>query len=178
LTRIFHILNSLSGLVYQVLDFTAMSARVQVLLDAERRFIEPTALPEAPYGQVLVNDSPVHQYESVVEVIRNSKSGRFTIRGANGSGKSTLLHVLKKALSCEAILVPCHHGKLHWRSTSTTQSTGQRSVSQLLEISSHPEVRYLLLDEWDANLDAANTHAVDQILERFSKDRVVIEIRH
>ncbi len=177
LTRVFHILNSLSGLVYQILDFTAMNARVQVLLNAERRFMEPTALPEAPQGQVLVNDSPVHQYESVVEVIRNSVSGRFTIRGANGSGKSTLLHVLKKALSSEAILVPSHHGKLQWRTTSANQSTGQRAVSQLLEISSHPEVRYLLLDEWDANLDAANTHAVDELRAVSSENRVVFEKR-
>ncbi|WP_354687319.1 hypothetical protein [Cupriavidus necator] len=178
LTRIFHILNSLSALVYRLLDFTAVSARIQVLMDAERSLTEPGRVPDTPCSSISINGSPVHHYEPVVEAIRNSSKGRFTIRGANGSGKSTLLHVLKKALSCDALLVPSHHGKLHWRSASGTQSTGQRTVAQLMEIASHPEARYLLLDEWDANLDASNKQVVDEMLENLSKQRVVVEIRH
>jgi ABC-type bacteriocin/lantibiotic exporter with double-glycine peptidase domain len=178
LTRIFHILNSLSGLVNQVLDFAAMHARMRVMMSPELKFGAPPDLPAKPCGDISINGAPVREYMSVVEAVRRSAHGRFTIRGANGSGKSTLLHVLKQVLSDDAILVPSHHGKLRWCSDAIAQSTGQRAVGQLLEISRHPNAKYLLLDEWDANLDVSNTKAVNDTLETLSRHKVVVEIRH
>ncbi|SCU73313.1 conserved membrane hypothetical protein [Cupriavidus necator] len=178
LTRVFHILNSLSGLVNQILDFSAMNARIRVMMRPELRFCDPSPLPAKPRGEIYLNGTLIHEYKSVVEILRGCSHGRFTIQGANGAGKSTLLQVLKQALSGDAILVPSHNGKLHWRATGREKSTGERAVGQLLEISKHPDAKYLLLDEWDANLDSSNTNAINDVLETLSQDKVIVEIRH
>lgn len=178
LTRIFHILNSLSGLVNQILDFSAMNARMRVMMSPELRFGTPSPFPTKPRGQIYVNGAPIQEYKSVVEIVRSCSHGRFTIQGANGAGKSTLLQVLKQTLSGDAILVPSHNGKLHWRATGIEKSTGERAVGHLLEISKHPEAKYLLLDEWDANLDASNTNAINDLLQSLSQHKVIVEIRH
>ncbi|MBB3008366.1 ATP-binding cassette domain-containing protein [Cupriavidus alkaliphilus] len=178
LTRIFHILNSLSGLVNQILDFSAMNARIRVMMSPELKFDDPSHFPDKPRGEIYLNGAPIHEYKSVVEIVRSCSHGRFTIQGANGAGKSTLLQVLKQALSGDAILVPSHNGKLRWRATGIEKSTGERAVGHLLEISEHPDAKYLLLDEWDANLDAANTKAINDVLRNFSQHKVIVEIRH
>lgn len=178
LTRIFHILNSLSGLVNQILDFSAMNARIRVMMSPELRFGGPSHFPTKPRGDIYFNGTLIYEYKSVVEIVRSCNHGRFTIQGANGAGKSTLLQILKQALSGDAIFVPSQNGKLHWRATGIEKSTGERAVEHLLEISKYPEAKYLLLDEWDANLDASNTNAIHDILESLSQHKVIVEIRH
>ncbi|WP_189374635.1 ABC transporter ATP-binding protein [Cupriavidus necator] len=178
LTRVFHILGSLSALVYQLLDFSAMNSRLRVLFESERMFSEPSNLPNSPCGEILLNGIPVRDYISVTMSVRSSNQGRFTVRGANGAGKSTLLHVLKKALADDAVLLPAQHGKLEWQHESKALSTGQKTLAQLQEISNHTDVKYLLLDEWDANLDSDNKRAISEMLDLLSQSKVVVEIRH
>lgn len=178
LTRVFHILGSLSALVYQLLDFSAMNSRLRVMFESERMFSEPSNLPNSPCGEILLNGIPVRDYISVTMSVRSSNQGRFTVRGANGAGKSTLLHVLKKALADDAVLLPAQHGKLEWQHESKALSTGQKTLAQLQEISKHTDVKYLLLDEWDANLDSDNKRAIGEMLDLLSQSKVVVEIRH
>lgn len=178
LTRVFHILSSLSTLVYQLLDFSAMNSRLQVIFEAKWRLSEPSDLPKSPCGEILLNGIPVRDYISVTTSVRSSYQGRFTVRGANGAGKSTLLHVLKKALADDAVLLPAQHGKLEWRHESKALSTGQKTLAQLQELANHTDVKYLLLDEWDANLDSDNKRAISEMLDLLSKSKVVVEIRH
>lgn len=178
LTRVFHILNSLSSLVYQLLDWTSMNARLKVLFDAEQRLSDEVKLPTASSGDLNLNQVPVKKFDDIVSSIRNESRGRFTIRGGNGVGKSTLLLILKKALANDAILIPAHHGKLCWESSGGNMSTGQKTLAQLQEVSGKQNIKYLLLDEWDANLDIKNTLNINQILEELSHEKVVLEIRH
>jgi ABC-type multidrug transport system fused ATPase/permease subunit len=178
LTRIFHILSSLSALVYQVLDWSSMNARMQVLFDIEDSLKEAKSPSTIAIEGILLNGMPVEDFEVLLGMFKQKKYGRFTIKGANGSGKSTLLQALKKRLLCDAIYLPAQQGGLSWRTDFHNLSTGQRKLSQLHEISRSKDVKYLLLDEWDANLDAVNTVSCDLALDEISKNRVVVEVRH
>ncbi len=98
--------------------------------------------------------------------------------GGNGAGKSTLLSTLKQRLGDDAILIPAQHGKLEWQHPGAELSTGQRTLAQLEEIAAQTTARYLLLDEWDANLDRGNRQAVSELLDLLSQGRVIVEVRH
>lgn len=42
---------------------------------------------------------------------------------------------------------------------------------------SQSNVAIILLDEWDANLDSDNVKAMDSLLDKLAKEKLVIEIR-
>ncbi|MFS0758309.1 ABC transporter ATP-binding protein [Noviherbaspirillum sp. 1P10PC] len=178
LTRVFHILNSLSSLVSQLLEWPSMNARLEVMFRAENILLSEDDLPAKPLSKITLNAQPINDYKSVVEALKHVQRGRFTIRGGNGSGKSTLLLVLKKFFGEPAIMLPAHHGRLIWRDGNPNHSTGQRTLQQIREIVSGNDVRVLLFDEWDANLDHYNREAVNQLLDEIASKLVVIEIRH
>jgi hypothetical protein len=180
LTRIFHILNSLGTLVYQMLECSAMKARLSYLFTVRDALAESAPLPVSPIGAVTINGDPVVDFESVIESVRIKPMGRFTIRGANGSGKSTLLVAMKKAYGESAFYIPTSAGELTWRHAHRSQSTGQRMRAVLEEAcsSSTQDFRYLLLDEWDANLDKSNREELDAMLTRIGRCFVVVEVRH
>lgn len=178
LTRVFHILGSLSALVYQMLDLSAMNARLRVLFDAERSLWKQSAFPDSPSGSITVNGAPVADYRSATTAVCACDRGRFTVRGDNGAGKSTLLSNLKQRLGDDAMLIPAQHGKLEWQHLTAGLSTGQRALEQLEEIAAQTTAHYLLLDEWDANLDRGNVQAVSERLDLLSQGRVIVEVRH
>ena len=178
LTRVFHILNSLSSLVNQLLEWPSMNARLEVMFRAEKLLLSDTDLPAKPLSEITLNNQPINDYESVVQALKHVKQGRFTIRGGNGSGKSTLLLVLKKFFGESAMMLPAHHGRLVWNNSNPNLSTGQRTLQQIRAIVSRNDVKVLLFDEWDANLDHANKEAINQLLEEITSELLVIEIRH
>src|SRR5450830_51438 len=178
LTRVFHILNSLSSLVNQLLEWPSMNARLKVMFRAEELLLSEADIPARPLSEVTLNGQPISDYESVAISLKHVQQGRFTIRGGNGSGKSTLLLVLKKFFGESAIMLPAHHGRLRWDSSNADLSTGQRTLQQISEIVRGNDIRVLLFDEWDANLDQSNREAVNQLLDEISSKLVVIEIRH
>ncbi|CAM4122610.1 ABC transporter ATP-binding protein [Bordetella tumulicola] len=178
LTRIFHILNSMSALVYELVEWASASARLQYL----SAFVKPAvagALPQTPSGKVTVNGDPVTDYQALQDVLQHRRAGRMTIRGENGSGKSTLLLSIKQAFPDQAHLLPAGNPQLCWRSGQGNVSTGQRACAIIDEILQQgTNIRYLLLDEWDANLDRDNRTRIDGVLDGLSKEKVVIEVRH
>ncbi|ODV41663.1 hypothetical protein AWV79_34200 [Cupriavidus sp. UYMMa02A] len=115
LTRVFHILGSLSALVYQMLDLSAMNARLRVLFDAERSLWKRSPFPDCPSGSITMNGAQVTDYRSAATTVCACDRGRFTVCGDNGAGKSTLLSTLKQRLGDDAILIPAQHGKLEWQ---------------------------------------------------------------
>ncbi|PUA17831.1 hypothetical protein C7W93_18395 [Glaciimonas sp. PCH181] len=178
LTRIFHILNSLSTLIYQTLDWSAMNARMCLLFDMRTLLnIASQTLPKT-FGPLTINDVVVNSLYVEVKKIQEQKHGRFTIRGMNGSGKSTFLLELKKAAGTDAMLLPANINDLCWQSNYQDLSTGQRVLNILNEASEIENVRYLLLDEWDANLDTDNVQRINELLSVIAQHRVIVEIRH
>lgn len=178
LTRIFHILNALSALIYEVVEWVSASARLRYLL----AFLTPASvaeLPQSPSGKVTVNGELITDYSTVREMLRHRQRGRLTIRGENGSGKSTLLLSIKQAFAHKAHLLPAGNNQLCWQFRRGDMSTGQRSreiIDELLRQGA--DIQYLLLDEWDANLDQENRKCIDELLARLSHDKVVVEVRH
>ena len=178
LTRIFLILNSLSSLVYRILDYASLHARISVLLDARSVLstvkVEPPAVPV----DISVNGQSVRDISHVNRMISGKKCGRFTITGSNGSGKSTALLELKQELGAASFLLLADHSNLAWRNDDRSLSTGQKLLERINEIIVIENIHYILLDEWDANLDTNNTKLVDTILEQLATTKVIIEVRH
>ncbi|MBV8604891.1 MAG: hypothetical protein JO224_09435 [Pelomonas sp.] len=100
--------------------------------------------------------------------------GRFRLTGANGCGKTSLLKLIKQARP-EALY--CAQD-VRLVDDVERASTGQRQVRQLEILLSAALPTTLLLDEWDANLDAANAARVDRMLEARSSALLIVEVRH
>ncbi len=118
------------------------------------------------------------QIKQVEELLNWAKRPcRITIRGANGSGKSSLLLLLKERLKEDAFYFPVEN-HLVFQKDGFGLSTGQGLKKKLLEIQENVDVKVLLLDEWDANLDASNQSEISQWLDTMVHTQCVIEVRH
>ncbi|MEZ0602719.1 ABC transporter ATP-binding protein [Paraburkholderia sp. IW21] len=178
LTRIFLIINSLSALVYKFLDWSSMRARLDVLFDTGSSIAADEVLDGGVVGNIEINGTLVTGVTQVAQMVSQAGSGRFKITGANGSGKSTVLLALKNIFRDESFIFPAHHGDLMWKSDDATLSTGQKTGIFLKEIFELDGIKYLLLDEWDANLDGENRRAIDGILDEIGKSKTIVEVRH
>lgn len=103
--------------------------------------------------------------------------GRHTIRGENGAGKSALLLRLKEARAERATYIPASHD-LDVGGLDLDQSTGQRAKGSLIEILRQDSSPVMLLDEWDANLDANNRALLSEVIQRESLKRCIVEVVH
>jgi ABC-type iron transport system FetAB ATPase subunit len=57
-------------------------------------------------------------------------------------------------------------------------SSGERQLKSLQEIVDSTDAEIYLLDEWDANLDDANKHKADALVDTLAARARVIEISH
>lgn len=103
--------------------------------------------------------------------------GRLTLRGENGAGKSTLLMLIKNQLKQRAFFLPTH-SQLAFSLDTNQYSTGESLRKRLLEIFGKVNADVLLLDEWDANLDAENRELLSELINEISEKKCVIEVRH
>ncbi|WP_193087603.1 hypothetical protein [Advenella sp. FME57] len=178
LTRVFHILNSLGTLIYQLLDWSSVKASYQFLFDIVRDLENDGHIADAPVRSIKLNGAEISGYAAVAKQLTEVNCGRFTLRGENGSGKSTLLLYLKKHFANDAFYLPASMNELVWNAETGPLSTGQRMLTALQEITTYPNIKYFLLDEWDANLDKENKVKIHEILDELSKKAVVLEVRH
>lgn len=102
---------------------------------------------------------------------------RITLRGENGAGKSTLLCCVKNTLKDEAFYLPTH-SQLSFSAETNKQSTGESLRRHLIEIFDKVDVKVLLLDEWDANLDHENREQLSSLIDEIATRKCVIEVRH
>lgn len=140
-----------------------------------------------------------------LELVASLPAGRIALRGDNGAGKSTLLMALKGALRGRAFYWPAHD-RLSFRFNMATgaavrgdaeepeeaeeigareaaaeragYSSGERQLQALREIVADTDLPVYLLDEWDANLDAANRAVAEALLAQLAARAVVVEISH
>lgn len=143
----------------------------------------------------------------VLRALSRIDAGRVAIRGANGTGKSALLLALKSGLRGQAYYLPTHD-RLNFRfNTGIVQgepesatdeeapepeeidaeeqaqeklgySSGERQLKVLDEIVARTDARIYLLDEWDANLDAANRAIASRMVDKLAERALVVEISH
>lgn len=132
------------------------------------------------------NKTALGSVENFFKIITEMPNGRVTIQGRNGSGKTTLVNLLKKELGDKAYYLPTHSRLMFESTIEDSFSTGQRIKAYLDELSnrllnakqSDRNNQVILLDEWDANLDASNMQIISKMLDNLSREHCVIEISH
>lgn len=119
--------------------------------------------------------------EDVEAFTNHFAKGRFLISGGNGTGKTSLFIQIKKYMGDKAFLYPVTINLFFPFLAGRESSTGERRIGELKAIEEGflgPDVKVLLLDEWDTNLDEHNreiySHKIDQLSDQFC----VLEVRH
>jgi ABC-type transport system involved in cytochrome bd biosynthesis fused ATPase/permease subunit len=144
----------------------------------------------------------VSSVNDALRIVLAQPTGRINIRGANGTGKSSLLASLKTEMKKRAYYWP-PSDRLAFAfargvvpveidageedeaivvADTTDQklgfSSGERQLKSLEEIVGATDAQVYLLDEWDANLDAANKAKADALLDALAARARVVEISH
>lgn len=110
--------------------------------------------------------------------VQSSDPHMITITGPNGCGKSSLLQVLKESLGEAAYYLPAHHD-LYFQE-KCGGSTGEKLLHNLAYIFNNYAPKYLLLDEWDANLSKKNTELMEHHFNKYIEEHgaTIIQVRH
>jgi ABC-type bacteriocin/lantibiotic exporter with double-glycine peptidase domain len=144
----------------------------------------------------------VSSVNDALRIVQARPTGRINIRGGNGTGKSSLLASLKTAMRQRAFYWPASD-RLAFKFAGGVVpvdvegdddeevvvvadtmekklgfSTGERQLKSLEEIVDSTDARVYLLDEWDANLDAANKAKADALIDTLAARARVVEISH
>ncbi len=137
-----------------------------------------------------------------VQIVLARPTGRINVRGGNGAGKSSLLASLKTEMKKRAYYWPTSD-RLAFKFTGGVVpvdvedddegepvvvaetmdkklgfSSGERQLKSLEEIVNSTDAQVYLLDEWDANLDAANKAKADALVDELAARARVVEISH
>jgi ABC-type transport system involved in cytochrome bd biosynthesis fused ATPase/permease subunit len=154
---------------------------------------------------VLREDDHANVVSSLGDALRIAfarPTGRINVRGGNGAGKSSLLASLKTEMKKRAYYWPTTD-RLAFQFTGGEVpvdvegddedevvvvaesmdkklgfSSGERQLKSLEEIVGATHAEVYLLDEWDANLDAANKAKADALVDALAARARVIEISH
>lgn len=175
LPRLFQVLNYSYELLFSVSEFPVQKARMNTVLSVVEN-LEPedvdVLLKRVNWQKIKINGilDPVNLLEKLPSV------GRVTIQGENGSGKTSLLLAIKKNYGNHAFYLPAKHNLL-FKSHIDSVSTGQCMRAIFKEVK-NLNIPFILLDEWDANLDKNNVEQLSDIIENLSLNHCVIEIRH
>lgn len=136
---------------------------------------ETTACPKKRIKSELIQINDELLTEERIRQLNQLEQGRITIKGPNGAGKSTFLMSLKANLGENAFYMPAKDSQYYNKPHSG--SSGQLIKSKILEVINEG-YKYLLLDEWDANLDVHNRNELNEVLEKLSHKICVLEVRH
>jgi hypothetical protein len=179
--RLYMVMSASHDLLKRSMEWGSILGRWKTLSDSLNQNF-PSIDSRVSYSKLhmrLEGESSAQRVTSLADILDGlRRSPRVTLRGENGAGKSSLCLLLKESLGDEAFLLPSHH-QLALGTSLEPGSTGQRQVAGLKEVISQRAARVLLLDEWDANLDAANRDQMEFWLDRALGEGVrVVEIRH
>src|SRR5277367_2857887 len=144
----------------------------------------------------------VSSVNDAVRIVQARPTGRINVRGGNGAGKSSLLASLKTEMKKRAYYWPTTD-RLAFQFTGGVVpvdvegddeddvvvvaesmdkklgfSSGERQLKSLQEIVDATHADIYLLDEWDANLDAANKVKADALVDKLAARGRVVEISH
>jgi len=122
--------------------------------------------------------NPLTELHSFAEKVKATASGRWTLRGPNGAGKSTLLSLLKENTGEQSFLLPTNYEDLCFKTDFLNHSDGNRLLVVFNKIAELDEVKFIILDEWDANLDGNNLVLVNEAINQLAQSKVIIESRH
>ena len=90
-----------------------------------------------------------------------------------------MLSILAEHTGESSFFLPSHFSDLSFKSDELiSQSDGNRLLHAFEEIKNLSEVKFVFLDEWDANLDISNIDKINSAIEVLSQRKVVLESRH
>lgn len=170
LTRIFHVLSGVTSIFFQIFEWGSLRGRISTLLPRSGTVISR----DPDYAMVRVASG--NQRYSVDEFLNMKfNPGRFSVRGPNGSGKTTLLLEIKKRYPSRSVYVSPSQ-ELSWPSELTAKlSSGQKSMAIITSLCLLSE-DIILLDEWDAYLDAEKTINADAVIRDLAYKKTIIEV--
>jgi ABC-type multidrug transport system fused ATPase/permease subunit len=146
----------------------------------------------------------VSSINDAIRIVLAQPTGRINIRGPNGAGKSSLLASLKTEMRKRAYYWPTSDRLAFQFAGGIVPvdieddedeedemivagdtmdkklgfSSGERQLKSLEEIVDSTNAQVYLLDEWDANLDAANKAKADALVDALAARARVVEISH
>jgi ABC-type multidrug transport system fused ATPase/permease subunit len=170
----------------------------RIRMDLLRLVYQPPST--SPVAADVATALPLATFEAACAMLPQLQRGVVQVRGSNGAGKSTLLAALKQRLGSSAYYWPTST-KLAFEfaaaeaaakeeaedgediedageTLSAGFSSGERQLQSLTEIVRHTDAKVYLLDEWDANLDAANRAKAQGLIDELAARSLVIEISH
>lgn len=183
LPRLFQVLSYSYELLFIMADFPMQKSRMSTIrrfLDPEKRVDQEQALNQmkmrVQWERIQVtHNSAIISSKKLLESI--PRTGRYTLRGENGSGKSSFLLILKLLKGTDSLYLPPKH-ELVFKGSKRSLSTGQRVRKSLEEILAEHQTAFILLDEWDANLDPSNRQYLSNLIDELSKNKCVVETLH
>lgn len=125
---------------------------------------------------ITINQNSFFDINETIEKFQQNPTGRFEVRGANGAGKSTFLLHLNHRLD-NSMYLPTHPDLMIGSETSSTRSSGENLLAHI-EVLANAKEDIILLDEWDANLDAENLQIVNTRINEIAQTKTIIEVRH
>lgn len=176
ITRIYAVLSSMNSVLSSLIEIPSILGRLKILFDFRN---ENKTDKDALINKIRINNENLETNNDKYNFIISQPFGRFTIRGENGSGKSTFLHELKDKIGDDSILIPTNLNNLLWSKNLDLDklSTGQK-INRIINLVKDENFKYLLLDEWDANLDEMKKNEINNLLDLLSSDKVIVEVRH
>lgn len=123
--------------------------------------------------------------QGLVSFLSEQSHGRILIQGRNGAGKSSVLNIIKQSFSDAAFLLPFSNEQYFEGISEKSLSSGESLIERMAWVfknifGTDPEshVKLLLLDEWDANLDADRVQEIDALISKAANKFLIIEVRH
>lgn len=173
LPRQINVLQTFRALFQQLANYRIFSARLNsVIVNSEVTEVDIPSLIDL--SKITLDGARTDSIENLLRQIKSRSSGRVHISGVNGAGKSSLLLLLNERLPDSLYLPASPQLEI---GNDETASTGQNLLRHVNFFFTQ-KTPVILLDEWDANLDAQNRSEISSRLDMLAKDRLVIEVRH
>ncbi|UYL09010.1 ABC transporter ATP-binding protein [Bdellovibrio sp. SKB1291214] len=175
LPRQLNILGVFRNVFQSLTSLLSVEAKFSVL--CEGTVIPGRKLEEAIKTDLItINQNSFSDIKEMMEKFEENPTGRFEVRGANGAGKSTFLLHLNHRLD-NSVYLPTHPDLMIGSETFSTRSSGENLLAHIEALASAKE-EIILLDEWDANLDAENLQIVNTRINQIAKTKTIVEVRH
>lgn len=181
LPRLFQILTYSYELLFLASDFPMQKAKLNTVLslyDLQKLDKKNQDLSQRIQWEKIQVKSQSQGTISAKELLINvPKAGRITVQGDNGSGKTSFLLMVKQKHNDRAFYLPSKHDLL-FKAAKAQLSTGQHTSMILKELKLNVKAPFILLDEWDANLDAKNRKEISSLIDELSMSHCVLEVLH
>jgi len=169
-------------LLSMLFDYEAVRARIKQYIKMQSSPIEANEIlkKRIKIQKIQINGKSFHSIDEALQFMHRSKTERLTIRGENGAGKSSLLALLKIQEGAAALILPAKTSLLFDENESQEQgwSSGEYIKNAFSAIERESTLAFILLDEWDANLDSQNLRDLSKLIDIWATKKVIVEIRH